>query len=934
MAGSSVPGLLPRNGAADILQYLQNPFNTRLTTNAFWSSFGYSIGAAALFALIFCLLRPYNKTVYAPRLKHTQGEKAPPPLTNGVFGWVNPVVKTRDQVLVEKIGQDATIFLRFIKMSRNIMIVLSVIGCSVYIPLNIIENGKRITNEPTNAFMKFSPYAVSGRVVWAHVITSYVFDMVICFFLWLSYRVVTRIRREYFESSDYQNSLFARTLMVTDIPKSYRSDEGVARLADEVDTTGDPTGIIARSVKGLPELIEKHEEAVRELEAVLSKYLKNPDKLPAKRPMCKAQKGDEAFAPGSKVDAIDYLTSRIEKLAAKIHEARKAVGNREVLPYGFVSFPNVDQAHELAYAARNKKPQGSTLRLAPRPSDLIWKNLPLDKKTRSWRNFMNNVWFGVLTAVWTVPNALIAVFLADLSKLGAVWPAFQDQLAAHPTTWGALQGILAPLVTTLFYMLLPVIFRRLSIYAGNYSKTERERHVAHKLYIFFIFNNLVVFSLFSAGWKYGTAVMRAKTADNLDVWTAIKVTEPGQNLMSAFCDVSPFWLNYLMQRNFGAALDLSQLAKLAKGWLQRTLTNPTPRELIELTAPPPFDYASYYNNFLFYITIALIFAPFQPLVLPVTAFYFTFDAYMKKYLLMYVFVTKHESGGEFWRMVVNRILSATMLANVVCAIFVFARKETRLQFYLMIPLIAVVAGFKFYCMKTFDDDQTYYSKGDKKRMADDVVHERSKHEKVGVRFGHPALYRKLMVPMVHSRAQHILKDIYRGRLDTGFDDDTGYGDSYRMQNMTKPKPGVAAGSAAPFELVSDSQMDFEHFRDRADFADQAADNGSVYSKSLADMSRPSTPGGYHNGSRTASPAPSYMKQSGYDTDKTAASTPEGEVGGMTYPAGYFAAPTNPTPGRSPLARTTSEEDMMMGMSHPTPDQPPHLGRTTSHSPLL
>ncbi|KAK8017573.1 hypothetical protein PG993_013899 [Apiospora rasikravindrae] len=932
MAGSSVPGVLPRDGAEDVLQYLQNPFNTELTTNAFWSSFGYSIGAAFAFYLLFCLLRPYNKTVYAPRLKHSRGEKhAPPPLTNGVFGWVNPVLKTRDQVLVEKIGQDATIFLRFIKMSRNIMIVLSVIGCGVYLPLNIIENGKA-PDATTNVFMKFSPRHLDGDPVWVHVVVSYVFDIVICFFLWSTYRAVTRIRREYFESSEYQSSLHARTLMVVDIPKSYRSDDGVARLVDEVDTTGDPTGIIARSIKGLPELIEKHEEAVRELEAVLAKYLKNPDKLPAKRPKCKAQKGDEAYAPGSKVDAIDYLTSRINKLATKIHEARKAIGNREVLPYGFASFPNIDQAHELAYAARNKHPKGSTLRLAPRPSDLIWKNLPLDKKTRNWRNFMNNVWVGVLTAIWTIPNAGIAIFLADLSKLGSLWPAFQTQLAANPRFWGAMQGILAPVVTTLFYLVLPTIFRRLSIYAGNYSKTERERHVTHKLYIFFIFNNLIVFSLFSAGWKYGLAVLRTQQKNDFDAWTAIKATAPGNNLMIAFCDVSPFWLNYLLQRNFGAALDISQLSKLAKGWLSRKLLSPTPRELIELTAPPPFDYASYYNNFLFYITIALIFAPFQPLVLPVTAFYFAMDAYLKKYLLMYVFVTKHESGGEFWRMVFNRVLSATLLANIVAAIFVVSRKNHWIQFIMMGPLLLLLLGFKIYCMKTFDDDQTYYSKGDKKRASDDNVHARHKGEKVGVRFGHPALYRKLMVPMVHSRAQHILKDIYRGRLDTGFDDDTGYGDSYRMQNMAKPMPGQIGGSTAPFELVSDSQMDFEHFRNRTDFHEQAGDSGSIYSRSMAD-----TPGGTpYNGSRSGSPAPSYFKsQSGYDTDKTAASTPDGDVTGMTYPAGYFAAPTGPAaPGRSPLARSASEEELMMGTGHPTPSDAPHLGRTTSHSPLL
>lgn len=419
---------------------------------------------------------------------------------------------------------------------------------------------------------------------------------------------------------------------VTDIPKDYRSDEGVARIVDEVSTDGDPTGAIAHNVKGLPELIEEHEETVRELEAVLAKYLKNPDKLPPNRPKCKVHKEDRDHTSGSKVDAIDYLTSRIEKLAAKIHQARKAANNRKVLPYGFASFPNIEQAHDLAYAARRKHPHGTTVQLAPKPSDLIWKNLPLDPKTRSWRSFVNNVWVTALTLVWTVPNALIAVFLANLSNLGSVWSDFQKEMNRDPKVWGAIQGILAPLVTTLFYMVLPTIFRRLSAYAGDYSKTERERHVTHRLYAFFLFNNLIVFSLFSAGWTYATAVIEARRGT--DLWTALKDTKPFQNLVAAFCNVSPFWLNYLLQRNLGAAIDISQLAKLSKGWFTRKLLNPTPRENIELTAPPPFDYASYYNNFLFYMTVALVFAPFQPLVLPVAAFYFSLDNYLKKYLLL------------------------------------------------------------------------------------------------------------------------------------------------------------------------------------------------------------------------------------------------------------------------------------------------------------
>lgn len=385
-------------------------------------------------------------------------------------------------------------------------------------------------------------------------------------------------------------------------------------------------------MKDLPELIEQHEAAVRELEEVLAKYLRKPDYLPPNRPTCKTQKKDRTYAPGTKVDAIDYLTSRIKNLEVEIKEVRLSVDNRNALPYGFASYECIEDAHGVAHAARRKHPHGSTIKLAPKPSDLIWKNLPLKPQQRRWRAFLNNLWVTVLTVVWIVPNGLIAVFLSNLSNLGLVWPAFQTELSANPKTWSAIQGIAAPLITTLFYFFLPVIFRRLSMNAGDYSKTSRERHVTHKLYAFFIFNNLIVFSLFSTAWKYAAAVIDAEK--QTDIWTALKAAEPFANLMTAFCDVSPFWLNYLLQRNFGAAWDLSQLGNMSWGWIVRTFTNPTPRRLIELTAPPPFDYAAYYNYFLYYTTIALVFAPFQPLVLVVAAAYFTMDSYLKKYLLL------------------------------------------------------------------------------------------------------------------------------------------------------------------------------------------------------------------------------------------------------------------------------------------------------------
>lgn len=408
------------------------------------------------------------------------------------------------------------------------------------------------------------------------------------------------------------------------------------KITDDLKTTPEvPRAAIARNTKDLPDLIEEHQEAVIELEKVLAKYLKNPSKLPANRPMCKPSKKDSSHAgKNEKVDAIDYLTSRIDQLEKRIREVRESVDKRDAMPYGFASYESIDSAHSVAYLAKRRHPHGTTVRLAPKPNDIIWKNLTLTPGTRKRRRIINNLWVALLTLVWIAPNALIAVFLTNLSNLGLVWARFETQLETNPNFWAVIQGVASPAITSLFYFFLPSIFRRLSIQAGDMTKTSRERHVIHQLFSFFVFNNLIVFSLFAALWQFIATVIDETKDQNKTLMQALQDGQPLVKIMLALCNVSPFWISWLLQRNLGAAIDLSQIANLAWGSFARKFLSPTPRQMIEWTAPPPFDYASYYNYFLFYMTVALCFSTLQPVVLLVTALYFVIDAYWKKYLLM------------------------------------------------------------------------------------------------------------------------------------------------------------------------------------------------------------------------------------------------------------------------------------------------------------
>ncbi|KAE8351740.1 hypothetical protein BDV28DRAFT_14749 [Aspergillus coremiiformis] len=810
------------------LKLIQDPFKSAFQINAVWASLATSAISFIFLALLFSLFRPRHTIVYAPKVKHADLKHSPPPVGKGLFAWINPVLRTREPQLVDCIGLDATVFLRFTKMCRNIFIFLSIIGCGVMIPLNLTQSNKD-SKATLSAFVTMTPLYVSVEAIWGQVICAWAFDFIVAFFLWRNYKAVLDLRRKYFQSSDYQRSLHARTLMITDIPSAARSDEGLMRLVDGVNPTAAlPRATVGRNVKGLPNLIKEHEEAVRQLESVLAKYFKNPDRLPAKRPTIRPPRKGKGDKTSSKVDAIDYLTDRIQLLEEEIRHVRASIDKRNAMQFGFVSWEKIEHAHAVAYTARRKRPQGSRICLAPRPQDLIWENLPLSKQARKWKRFVNVIWVSILTVLWIAPNAMIAIFLSNLNNLGLVWPAFQTSLSLNPRIWAAVQGILSPALTSLVYIILPIIFRRLSIRAGDVTKSSRERHVLHHLYSFFIFNNLVVFSLFSAAWTFVAAVIDKK--ENENAWQALVDGGFYAKAVSALCNVSPFWVTYLLQRNLGAAIDLVQLIPLVWVWFSKTFLAPTPRQAIEWTAPPPFEYASYYNYFLFYATVALCFATLQPVVLPVTALYFGLDAMMKKYLLMYVLVTKNESGGQFWRVVFNRVIFAAFLSNAVVALVATARGTWTMVFS-VVPLPFLLLGFKLYCVRTFDTDMTYYNRANLSDVEALDAGKSSKRasDRLSSKFSHPGLYKPLITPMVHARAAEALKHIYRGR--TGTSGMEGEYTGIAMDAMSASHPGkskMETSGSAPFEVVPENHLDFSYFKDRPDFRDEFG--GGIYGR--------------------------------------------------------------------------------------------------------
>lgn len=901
-----------------------------------------------MLVIVFCLLRPRNSNIYAPRAKHADEKHRPQELDKKPFSWLAAVKDVKEQDLVGTIGLDAVVFLRFMRMIRNIFLVLSVLGCGILIPVNVV-GGSSFYNQwsSVSTLMKFTPQYIFGAKFWAFVLVAYLLQATVCFFLWWNYKAVLKLRRAYFNTQEYKASLHSRTLLLTHIPNASRTDAGLVELVEQTKHIhAVPRAAIGRNVKDLPKMIQDHDDAVRELEHHMAQYTRDPNHLPRNRPTCKAKKDDIAVHGKQKLDAIDYLTDRIARLETRIKEVRESVDMRNPMPYGFASYTHIEDAHAVAHASKKKGPAGCDVYLAPKPHDLLWQNLPMSRKTRRVRAFWDGFWIVLFTLAFVIPNLLTSVFLSDFSHLGLVWPAFQTNLRAHPTSWAIAQGIVAPLVQTLMYMGVPVVFRRLFTHSGDVSKTSRERHVTARLYAFFVFNNLLVFSVFGSAWRFVAAVIAAQ---NQGVWEAIRDNHLFSKVMTGLCNVSTFWLSWQMQRNLGAAIDLSQAWMLLWSWVRRTFFSPTPRELIELSAPPPFPYAEYYNNYLFVSTVGMCMGALQPIILPVTAFYVAVDCIFKTYLLQYVFITKTESGGRFWRLLVNRLLFAVLFANAVIALVVGAQGVGSINsvqngnmLYAMVPLPILLFAFKWYCKRSFDDKLVYYSTipySDMEGGSENETKER-RSNRVGVRYGNPALYKKLLTPMIHAKSQHLLKDIFAHHgaaphhifaaphepsTDRAKPPTLTYGDIY-MDDLSHPKH-PNPDPLPRIELIPESDLDFANFKKRAEFRDQFGGDGQLYGKpeDIASSSRPGTPSTFTTTTTTTTTttATTFAEHSPYTRGQRGATPAHSRASsrtklgeemeqGTAYPRGYQRAGPGAEEGYGDGGEAAGVEGALLG----------------------
>ncbi|KAH9444459.1 hypothetical protein Pst134EB_024724 [Puccinia striiformis f. sp. tritici] len=814
---------------------------TQVSTSSVLIQLGLMVLCSLGTLLAFSILRPKNKVVYMPRYKYSTEDKRPPKLDDGLFAWLKPLSKATEKELLAQIGLDAVVFLRFLRMCRWMCSLLALLACAMLIPCDVAYNLKHkdeYVTTTSNTLAMVSISNVRGSWLYVHVVYGYLVTFMVIYVIYVNYKTVVRLRWQWFRTPEYQNSIYSRSIMMTHVGSKHMSDTGLQTLLTQLHIPYPTTAVhIGRRVGMLAFLIERHNQTVRDLEQVLVTYLKG-GKPSATRPTIRIGRKFLGFG-GRKVDKIDFYTAKIKQYELKIAASRDAISDRKPENYGFASFAAVAYAHLVAKKLGRKRIKGVAFSLAPPPQDIIWENLTKSDIVVFRQRVIGEAFMTLIATLYVIPLVALAL-LANLASLTQYVEFLSRWSTASPITFSAFAGVAPPLLSTLLQLALPVIMRALARFQAATTHQKLDRAVLSRYFAFLTATQFLVFSLL--GVVFTTVAEVVVEVGKKESFATIlhNFDKLPDKIQSTYLQQANYWLTWFPLRGFTSVLDLVQIVSLFLVFVRTKVWGRTPREIREWTKPPEFDYSVYSANVLLMILVAFVYAPLAPLVPLLASVAFFASSWIYKYQLMYISVTRCESGGRLWRMLINRVLFA------LCVMQAFLCLTIGLQLgwfkaIATLPPFAVVIAFKFFLKSTFDSKFTWYIPTGAEFSQVHQHNADARKNRLMKRFGHPALHAELFKPMIHKDHQLLLAEIYRGRIgdpSEGAKKSAGrpnYGQAnYAGRSDDKPVPGGIQPDIGGLRFAAIAEHDLmysqqQFLRERGD------DEMSMASTSLGHM---------------------------------------------------------------------------------------------------
>ncbi|KAJ3078599.1 hypothetical protein HK102_004373 [Quaeritorhiza haematococci] len=722
---------------------------------------GFILQTAITLGLLiaFSILRPNHKVVYEPKSKFAPEKKRPDPLPNAIYSWATRVVRINEVPLMDKIGLDAVMFLRFMRLCLNFITGLTLVGLLMLImhffaprftgtvpkSLDEIIQEQRGANATGGIFKYFNPQldvismgnvAPDSPWFFVHSGLAWIYSLWAYYLLWTTWTEFIQLRRRWFASEEFRSSYHNKTILMTQLPEDLQSEQALQKFLQKLQASSTTTTAVVagrpgagssgssvkhvalgRNVTKLPKLVAEHEKYTTLLEKTLAKYLADPNRLPSKRP--KHREGSVPFTcgliGGQQVDTIEFCTKRIRELEKEIY-ALRAKGDSQYKPNAaaFASFDTMAAAHSFA-----KKYEGNgvtishrtghqlppRIKLSPSFDEIIWSNIGMPIAARKTRQLIAVGIVMALTVGWTSIITFVST-LTNIETIGQLSVKFAKYLEARPELVVFIQSVLAPVLLAVLNLMLPFVLRILARFQGVSSTSGVEKSVLYKNFFFMVYQFLFLV-FFSSVWKVLSDKAAADTTQaNVNFGSFVF-----RSAANGIVTYAAFYCTLIATGFTQFAIEIIQLAPFLLSFFKRKLSFLTPRQEFDLNQPPRFDFTLIYSVVVVAFMQCATYSLIAPIILPFGLMFFAIAYVVMKYQLVYVYETRNETGGSWWPKMFNLLCFCVgmMQVSTGLGIWLNARLKAdegaegrywRWQVAMVAVLPFVTGGFWFYVRRT------------------------------------------------------------------------------------------------------------------------------------------------------------------------------------------------------------------------------------------
>ncbi|URE33682.1 hypothetical protein MUK42_13276 [Musa troglodytarum] len=563
--------------------------------------------------------------------------------------WMPAALKMPEPELIDHAGLDSAVFLRIYLIGLKIFIPITILAFSVLVPVNWTNGTLNDSNNLQYSDidkLSISNVPERSQRFWVHLVMAYVFTFWTCYVLRKEYGTIASMRLHFLATVKRRPDQF--TVIVRNVPPD--PDESVSELVEHFFLVNHRDHYLTHQVVYNANTLAKLVEEKKQMENWLDYYQLKFDRNPSKRP---TQKTGFLGLCGDKVDAIDFYTSKVDKLSKEeAAEREKIIKNPKfIMPAAFVSFRTRWGAAVCAQTQQTRNPTLWLTEWAPEPRDVYWQNLAIPFVSIAIRRLIVAVAFFFLTFFFMIPITFVQS-LANIEGIEKAVP-FLKPLIEVPVIKSFIQGFLPGIALKIFLILLPTILMIMSKFEGFISLSALQRRSASRYYLFLLVN------VFLGSIIAGTAFEQLHTfihQSATDIPKTIGVSIPMK---------ATFFITYIMVDGWaGIAGEILRLKPLIIFHLKNFFLVKTEKDREEAMDPGSIEFATSEPQIQLYFLLGLVYAAITPFLLPFILIFFGLAYVVFRHQIINVYNQEYESAAAFWPDVHGRIISALVISQL------------------------------------------------------------------------------------------------------------------------------------------------------------------------------------------------------------------------------------------------------------------------------